>query len=677
MTTEELRNVVENAIRHGDTDAVSACIVRVSSSDNPLKVGFLERLHGVVCVNHQEHEKATEHFKRAIHEFESIGSHRDCAPLLWQIGSVHSAIGEYIEARQWYEQALTLYQSLGDEEGEALVMNSLGNTALAVGAYAEALGHYERAKPVFERLGNRDYLARVVGNLGIVFNNLGRLQDAQDQYSAALTLYAEVHDTVGQGEMTANIGNVLASQGDYPKALEYFQRALQIFEDVDDAHLIAVITGNIAIIYAHCGDAEKALMYNQRALAIHERNGRKAWIGRIHISLGNGRLKAGEYERALSHFHEALPIMQELGDREGEGRVRAALCNAYIKQGNVDAVRQELEHIDALCIENPQTLITVLLAKARLLEFEGSIVEATEVADGALKLATESNLRLHMVETHVVLRDLAQKRVDFAAYITHNDAVTKINDEIRGQEAVRKLAVHEAEQRMETERRERARERALLYGALPKQVADRLIRGEQVSGDHLDSATIVFLDIVGFTTMSHRIPAGHVVHVLEQVFSVLDDVCRVHDLTKIKTIGDSYMAASGVPEPQHDHAARAARAMVDMLQRLTTLDITVPPELGDVAWAEAVGNIRVRIGAHAGPVVAGVIGRERLQYDVWGDTVNVASRMESSCEPGRIQITAALAEMLGDVDGVRVVERGTIEVKGKGELQTFWLEPGS
>jgi len=671
---QELFRLVEGAIKTGTDEALEQSIVTVSESNSTLKIGLLERLHGTLCVNRNEHEKAVHHLQTAADVFGDVGASDKKATVLWQIGTVYGNIGDNAEARLWYQRALEIYQGLNDREGIALVQNSLGNAALSIGDYADATEYYERALPVFKELGNKDYLARVVGNLGLVYNNLGRLQEARDQYSKALELYKEVHDTTGQGEMTANIGNVVASQGDYPVALEYFQRALQIFEDLDNSHLIAVITGNIALVYAFCGDSEKALAYNERALAIHERNGRKAWIGRIHGNLGHSYAKAGEDARAQSHFRMALPIMLDLRDREGEGRMRAALSNSLIKTGDIEEARGELEHIATLDIENPQTTITLLQARARLLEFDGDIAQATATAEQALALAKDSNLRLHQVETHIVLRDLAQKRVDFASYITHNDAVTKINDEIRGQEAVRKLAVHEAEQRMETERRERARERALLYGTLPKLVADRLIRGEQVSGDQLEAATVVFLDIVGFTSMSHRIPAGHVVHVLEQVFSELDDVCRVHGLTKIKTIGDSYMAASGVPEQQPDQAARAARAMLDMMERLDNLVITAPPELGDTSWAEDVGEIRVRIGGHSGPVVAGVIGRERLQYDVWGDTVNVASRMESTSEAGRIQVSEALAQLLSDIDGVAVRERGTIEIKGKGEMRTFWLE---
>jgi class 3 adenylate cyclase len=302
--------------------------------------------------------------------------------------------------------------------------------------------------------------------------------------------------------------------------------------------------------------------------------------------------------------------------------------------------------------------------------WHGNLEASTTLLLSAVELARQYRLRASEADYHKALCHLAQKRNDFAAYIEHNNEYTRITEEIRGREATQKLAMMEAERRIEAERRQREKERALLYGALPKSVADRMIRGEKITGDHYDSASVIFLDIVGFTSISDKIPPGHVVHLLSQIFSNLDELCKGHCVTKIKTIGDSYMAVAGVPEAHDDHALRAAQCALDMLAALNTLEITMPPELGDTSWVKNVGEIQVRIGIHCGPVTAGVIGTERLQYDVWGDTVNVASRMESTSETGRIQVSEAFANALGS----GVILRGEIAIKGKGLMKTYWLE---
>ncbi len=136
----------------------------------------------------------------------------------------------------------------------------------------------------------------------------------------------------------------------------------------------------------------------------------------------------------------------------------------------------------------------------------------------------------------------------------------------------------------------------MLYGTLPESIVNRTLKGEDVSGDEHAQVTVLFMDIVGFTSLCSKIPPAHVVHLLKTIFAVCDKVSAEHGLTKIKTIGDSYMAASGVPEYQADHAVRAARAGLTMQEQLQALQLTMDQKLGDTTWTKDVGEIRVRIG---------------------------------------------------------------------------------
>ena len=207
----------------------------------------------------------------------------------------------------------------------------------------------------------------------------------------------------------------------------------------------------------------------------------------------------------------------------------------------------------------------------------------------------------------------------------------------------------------------RAREKSerLLLNILPGAVASQLKDGAETIADAHDDVTVLFVDICGFTKLSDGSRASEVVQMLGVVFSAFDALVELHRVEKIKTIGDAYMVAAGLPEPRSDHAQAIADLALDM--------ITIVRSLRDPSGAE----LQVRIGAHCGPVVAGVIGRKKFIYDLWGDTVNTASRMESHGEPGRIQITEELARRLGP----RYVcePRGTIAVKGKGEMATYFL----
>jgi adenylate cyclase len=219
---------------------------------------------------------------------------------------------------------------------------------------------------------------------------------------------------------------------------------------------------------------------------------------------------------------------------------------------------------------------------------------------------------------------------------------------------------HQRNEALKALRGEQERSELLLLNILPRSIAERLKADSQTIADHFDAASVVFADVVDFTPLSQRLSPAEMVGVLDRLFSHFDALVERHGLEKIKTIGDAYMAAAGVPEPVADHARRAAFLALDMRDMVMTSPLADGP------------GLQLRIGINSGPVVAGVIGTKRFLYDLWGDAVNTASRMESHGTAGEIQITRATYELLRDEFVCR--RRGTIPVKGKGEMETYYLE---
>lgn len=203
------------------------------------------------------------------------------------------------------------------------------------------------------------------------------------------------------------------------------------------------------------------------------------------------------------------------------------------------------------------------------------------------------------------------------------------------------------------------RSESLLLNVLPKSIADRLKRDAGVIAESHEDVTVMFADVVGFTRFVERTPAVRVIAVLDEIFSAFDELAERHGLEKIKTIGDAYMVVAGLPEARSDHATAAADMALEMQARIGTVRERLGLEL------------QIRIGMDAGPVIAGVIGRRKFIYDVWGDVVNTASRMEAYGVPGGIQVTEGLRRRLGGA--YRFEDRGMIDVKGKGQLRAYLL----
>lgn len=199
----------------------------------------------------------------------------------------------------------------------------------------------------------------------------------------------------------------------------------------------------------------------------------------------------------------------------------------------------------------------------------------------------------------------------------------------------------------------------LLLNILPKKIADRLKRGEPTIVDSFNQVSVLFADIAGFTALSTKLKPEHLVWILNRIFSSLDSIAEKYGLEKIKTIGDCYMLVGGLPEPNGRHLENMAHAALDIQKEFNRIK-------------SAIGfSIAVRIGIHTGPAVAGVIGKTKFSYDIWGDTVNTASRMESHGIDGKIHCTEAVFRALSR--NCAFEERGEIEIKGKGMMKTYFL----
>jgi class 3 adenylate cyclase len=275
--------------------------------------------------------------------------------------------------------------------------------------------------------------------------------------------------------------------------------------------------------------------------------------------------------------------------------------------------------------------------------------------------AKPGRMDLHQVEKEII-KTMADLELD-AGLKAESHLLSKF-DRARKEKRILLNFLHrtseDLDQAMDIIRLEREKSEKLLLNILPPPIAERLKQKEDIIADSFNDVSILFSDIVGFTTLSSKITPEELVSVLNEIFGRFDTLAEKYGLEKIKTIGDAYLVVSGLPLPRPDHADALARMALDMRVQLAELKITRKH------------GLEIRIGLHAGPVVAGVIGHKKFAYDLWGDAVNTASRMESHSIPGHIHCSADLYEKLKDK--FEFEKRSTIQVKGKGDMETYFLK---
>jgi len=642
---DEIAGDINGAMQSNNADVLTRLVQELDEHETPLAQGYARNLSGWVAYLRADYKSAIREGLQAINIFESIDEKASLARSCGNLGLAYNQLGDVQNALLYTKRDLALKEELRDPRASAC--------------------H---------------------GNLGLIYLYDGQYAEAMESMNKALDLATINGDEHGVILNTGNLGNVYMRTGDYPQALANFHFALAGYERLGNTAYAAVISGNIGLVLQETHKRKEAQEWFNRALSLYQQTGDKHGISKTHLNLASAYSNLQQYEEALEHLDRGQQIAEQIGYTKGLNDFVLARCHIHRDRGEIELLRDLLSAIDPESLHSAYQT-SYALAVGAVLRADGDLDGLLELYLRVLDVALAANARRDAMTLHAELRDLAKERMDFDSYVQHSEAYQALREELEGTQAMEKIAVMDKERAIAEERQLRDRERAVLHSALPPLIADRIIAGESVTGDHHDSAAVLFLDVAGFTVHSSEMDPQDTTALLASMFTKFDEICDQHKITKIKTIGDSYMAvAFGNEEGQSaegpEVGRRAATAALEMLA-------------SDFYWptATADGNsnrVQFRVGLHVGPVVAGVIGTTRLQYDVWGDTVNVASRMESTGEPGKIQCSESFersfASAQDDVPARHPEERsdegplftftrrGSIEIKGKGPMTTYWLE---
>jgi class 3 adenylate cyclase len=542
------------------------------------------------------------------------------------------------------------------------------------GDFQSALIYALNSLDLEDKITNLELKAKALGNIGVVYRTLSDYAQSLSYYQRALVIYEEIGNNAGIATNLGNMGNVYWGLSDYAKALDYYQKALAIAEEAGNNNGIATNLGNIGTVYHYLSDHTQALTYYQKALAINKELGNKDGMANNLGNIGNVHQNISDYAQALTYYQKAIAINEEIGSKTG---IAVNLGNIGIVYQNISNYPQALSYYQKALAINEEISNKNGIARNlgnigqqyAMKEFDGYNPDITEeYLLRAIDIFEEIGEKINLYEIYLSLAALYEKQERWKESAIQFKKYHSLKEEVQNEEATKQAQLMENRRKMEEAERDRQvklarfqEQEKILLNILPAQIAERILEGEKRIANLHEHVSVFFSDIVGFTKLSQTVTPDELLTMLNEIFSEFDRIARKHGLEKIKTIGDAYMAVAGVPMDQEDHAERAAGFALDVIEYMKEYR------------KKSNSDLQIRVGLHSGKAIAGVIGENKFAYDLWGDSVNTASRMESHGEAGKIHVSDDFKNALTK-SSLHFTERGEMEVKGKGMMKTYFLE---
>lgn len=584
-------------------------------------------------------------------------------PVLQKVNSsIDDLIKSAVQLRQenaaksieFSKQALEQSEKKGYKKGAAECHYNLGIAYFNQSNFTAALDHLHKASDYYSGLHMKKQMAESLNASGVVNKSKGSMDGSLDAHMKALKIFEEIDDKKGMASANNNLGVLYKVQGEFNKALQYFEKALEINNKAKETSGLIMVLGNIANIHRQTGNDSKAIEYNKKALEIAEETGDKKNLSLITNNIGLVYEKQGKYDDALKYFMKSVMLKESIGDTKGIASTYSNIGNLYRAKGDQNnAVKYQKIALDLIANSNAKPLEKDIYKE--ISQSYAKVGDYEEAYKNHLKFfqlhdelfSQEARNRLNELVTGY---ETEKSRREAEIFKLRNVELKKRNDKIQKQSKVI------AEEKRKSDE--------LLLNILPAEVAEELKKNAKVAPRKYKQVTVLFTDFKGFTEQAEKLSAEELVSELDMIFGAFDRILPKYNVEKIKTIGDSYMCAGGLPTPNKTNAVDVVMAAIEMLEFLN--------KLKKERQKKKQHFFDVRIGIHTGPVVAGVVGTKKFAYDIWGDTVNTASRMESSGEPGKINISGATYELVKKK--FKCTPRGKIKAKGKGEIEMYFVE---
>ena len=632
------------------------------------------------CLYDMRFDSAEILYKDLIVKYKAEGNNPRLVQIYQKRAQAYDQNGDAGKSLYFYLLLEAIIEKAGTTQEQSLLYNNLGRQYASLREYSKALEYFRKAELQCAYIPC-DYPEVLWANMGIALHNTGESKRGIEYLLKARNLLASRKDYVALANLEHLLAGVYFSSNDLYNALSHNQTAIQFASDTKQLALLAEAYRTAADLYHELYDFEKAFEYYQEYLNVRD----------------SMRIEDQVREQRLNQQRTLLAA--------SEGQIKFLIARQNFKDLELNQIKFDRERLE---LQNKN-----LELESRRKEDEVRLLEAQQEADQA-KLreqtlqALEARQRLRLADQQlnaekqgrviVELREKeqierAQNRADSTGRAQEIDRIQREQTFRNEQDAdFRRFAyilgslfflllgivgvswwfARRAKRRLQSQnhkiqaqnlqiQEEQRKSDGLLLNILPQEIADELKASGQATPRLYESATVLFSDFVNFTRLSATLTPKELIDELNECFLAFDEICERHGLEKIKTIGDAYMCAGGLPVPNETHAADAVRAALEM----STWLLARKHERADAHLTE------MRIGIHTGPVMAGVIGKNKFAYDIWGDAVNLAARLEEHGEPGHVNISGATKEAVKHL--FTATHRGKKEVHNKGMVDMYFI----
>ncbi len=591
--------------------------------------------------------------------------------------------GKPDSALVYYQEALLLARQTNSPGGEGIILNNMAAIYKDKGQIEKALEMYDQSLELKFRTGDMEGLSATYNNIGLIYQNQGQIDQALRYYNLSLHLDDSIHNSDGVCTSYLNIATVYLDQGEYESAMTYADSSLALAlknRDIYSQGYAHVVLGNIC---KKINRREEAMDHYRSSFDLRASIDDQQGMAYCLKYIGTLYEEQDSLKSASSCFSESLKLFTELEDSWGMAQTQYLLGKIFLKHGELDSARLMGE---------------LSLINAQLLGFPKDIRDAAKLLTDVYRELGNYKVALEMNDLYMAMRDSVfndetrtvamlnkfQSEYEKKEAVLQAQAEASVNEQrlqrnafiggfilvlllaivVYSRYRIRTAANKELNRKNEIISLEKERSDKLLLNILPEDVANELKETGSAKAMSYESATVMFTDFVDFTKVAEQLSPEELVREINFCFSEFDRIISKYRIEKVKTIGDAYMCAAGIPQNYHDHAAEITKAAIEIRDFMNNLALE----------RESKGQMcfHIRIGISTGPLVAGVVGVKKFAYDIWGDTVNVASRMETNGVANRINISEST--YLNISNQFNCEYRGEINAKNKGNVKMYFVE---